>query len=293
MSLVYLNGQFLPRADARLSVDERGFFFGDGVYEVTRVVRGRLFEWDRHARRLARGLRELRIDPGLPLDEIHALHERIIRENRMTEGQGTIYLQITRGAAPRTHYFPPAGTPATVFLSATPFTPPSEARASGVAVVTYPDYRWSRCDLKTVNLLPAVMARQYAADHNGFEAVFVREAVITEGSHTNVFGVIGGEVRTYPNSNFVLPGVTRDVVVEIARELGMPVSETPIYRHEIASLEECFLTGTTSDVMPVVAIDGHPVGSGKPGAITMRLYEALAHRLARTAGQAAAAGASA
>lgn len=290
MSIVYLNGQFLPRTEARLSVDERGFFFGDGVYEVTRVVRGRLFEWERHARRLTRGLRELRIDARLSMDEIYALQERLIRENQMTEGQGTIYLQITRGAAPRTHHFPPPGTPATVFLSASAFTPPNEVRSRGVAAVTYPDYRWSRCDLKTVNLLPAVMAKQFAADHDAFEAIFVRDAVVTEGSHTNVFGVLGGELRTYPNSNFVLPGVTRDVVVELARELGIPVSETPIYQHEIGSLEECFLTGTTSDVMPVVAIDGRPVGAGRPGAIAMRLYEALANKLAQVAGNPAAAG---
>ena len=289
MSIVYLNGQLLPRNEAKLSVDDRGFFFGDGVYEVTRVVRGRLFEWDRHARRLARGLRELRIEAGLDLDTIRSLQERLIRENGMLEGQGTIYLQITRGAAPRTHHFPPAGTPATVFLSASPFTPASEVRARGVAVTTYPDYRWSRCDLKTVNLLPAVMAKQFAADHDAFESIFVREAVITEGSHTNVFGVIDGTVRTYPNSNYVLPGVTRDVVIELAHEAGLPVSETPIYVHEVDALEECFLTGTTSDVMPVVTIDGKTVGSGRPGAITMRLYEALAKRLDAAATPASAA----
>ena len=283
MSIVYLNGQFLPRSEAKLSVDERGFFFGDGVYEVTRVVRGRLFEWDRHAKRLARGLRELRIDAGIDLDTIRSLQERLVRENGILEGQGTVYLQITRGAAPRTHHFPPAGTPATVFLSATSFVPASEVRARGVAVTTYPDYRWSRCDLKTVNLLPAVMAKQFASDHDAFESIFVREAVITEGSHTNVFGVLGGEVRTYPNSNYILPGITRDVVIELAHELSIPVSETPIYLHEVATLEECFLTGTTSDVMPVVTIDGKPVANGRPGAITMRLYEALAQRLADTA----------
>jgi D-alanine transaminase len=283
VSIVYLNGQFLPRNEAKLSVDERGFFFGDGVYEVTRVVRGRLFEWERHARRLARGLRELRIDAGLDLETIRPLQERLIRENQLTEGQGTVYLQITRGAAPRTHHFPPKGTPATVFLSASAFSPASEVRSRGVAVVTYPDYRWSRCDLKTVNLLPAVMAKQFASDNDAFEAIFIREAVVTEGSHTNVFGVIGGELRTYPNSNYVLPGVTRDVVIELAHELRIPVSETPIYRHEIPQLEECFLTGTTSDVMPVVSIDGKVVGTGRPGAITMRLYEALAGRLAAAA----------
>jgi D-alanine transaminase len=209
----------------------------------------------------------------------------------MLEGQGTVYLQITRGAAPRTHHFPPPGTPATVFLSASPFVPPGEIRARGVAVMTYPDYRWSRCDLKTVNLLPAVMAKQFAADHDAFESIFVREAVVTEGSHTNVFGVIEGTVRTYPNSNYVLPGVTRDVVIELAHEAGIPVSETPIYRHEIETLEECFLTGTTSDVMPVVAIDGKPVAKGRPGPITMQLYEALAKRLADAAAKPASAAA--
>lgn len=283
MSIVYLNGQFLPRNEAKLSVDDRGFFFGDGVYEVTRVVRGRLFEWDRHARRLARGLRELRIDAGLDIDTIRTLQERLIRENQLTDGQGTVYLQITRGAAPRTHHFPPRGTPATVFLSASSFTPPNEVRGRGVAVVTYPDYRWSRCDLKTVNLLPAVMAKQFATDNDAFEAVFIRDAVVTEGSHTNIFGVIGGELRTYPASNYVLPGVTRDVVVELAHELRIPVSETPIYKHEIGILEECFLTGTTTDVMPVVSVDGKPVGNGRPGTITMRLYEAIARRLASVA----------
>jgi len=291
VSIVYLNGQFLPRTEAKLSVDDRGFFFGDGVYEVTRVVRGRLFEWDRHAKRLARGLRELRIDAGLDLDTIRSLQERLVQENGILEGQGTVYLQITRGAAPRTHHFPPKGTPATVFLSATSFVPASEVRARGVAVTTYPDYRWSRCDLKTVNLLPAVMAKQFASDHDAFESIFVREAVITEGSHTNVFGVLSGEVRTYPNSNYILPGITRDVVIELAHELGIPVSETPIYLHEVAALEECFLTGTTSDVMPVVTIDGKPVGNGRPGPLTMRLYEALARRLADAAATPAAAAA--
>lgn len=278
-SIVFLNGEFLPRAEARLPVDDRGFFFGDGVYEVTRAVRGSLFEWDRHARRLARGLRELRIDYALDADEMKELHLRLLAENGITDAQATVYLQVTRGVAPRTHRFPPAGTPPTVFLSATAFAPPHDKRKTGVAAVTYPDYRWSRCDLKTVNLLPAVMANQFAHDHGAFESIFVREAALTEGSHTNFFGVIDGEVRTYPNSNYVLPGVTRDVVVELAHDLGIPVSETPIFTHEVASLQEAFVTGTTSDVMPVTSLDGKALGTGAPGAITMRLYHALAARL--------------
>lgn len=278
-SVVYLNGEFLPRSEAKLSVDDRGFFFGDGVYEVTRAIDGQLFESARHMKRLARGLRELRLEPSITLDEIEANSIELLKRNDITQGEGTVYLQITRGAAPRTHHFPPAGTPCTVFLSAQRFAVPHEKRASGVAVVTYPDIRWSRCDIKTVNLLAAVMAKQSAVDHGVFEALFVRESAITEGSHTNVFGVIDGELRTYPASNLILGGVTRDVVLELAHELAMPVSETPFHIHHVGQLQECFLTGTTTDVMPVVTLDGQTIGSGKPGKVTMALYDALAARL--------------
>lgn len=278
-NIVYLNGDYLPRSEARLSVDDRGFFFGDGVYEVTRAVHGRIFEAERHMRRLERGLRELRLDFPGPVETLLEVHERLLHDNNLLEAQATVYLQITRGAAPRTHHFPPAGTPLTIFLSASAFTPPDDARARGVSVVTHPDYRWTRCDLKTVNLLPAVMAKQHAVDHGAFETIFVRDTAITEGSHTNVFAVLDGAVRTYPNSNFVLPGVTRDVVVDLARELGYPVNETPVFIHEIPALQELFLTGTTSDVMPVVRVDGRPVGDGRPGPVAKALHEALVVRL--------------
>ncbi len=278
-SVVYLNGEYLPRSEAKLSVDERGFFFGDGVYEVTRAVDGHLFESGRHMRRLARGLKELRLTPSVSLEEIEAISLELLRRNDITSGEGTVYLQITRGAAPRTHHFPPAGTPCTVFLSAGRFTLPTDKRATGVAVVTYPDIRWSRCDIKTVNLLGAVMAKQYATDHGAFESLFVKESAVTEGSHTNVFGVIDGELRTYPSSNLILPGITRDVVLELAREIGVPVNETPFHIHHIPDLQESFLTGTTTDVMPIASIDGKAVGDGKPGKVTMALYDALAARL--------------
>lgn len=287
-NVVYLNGEYLPRDEAKLSVDERGFLFGDGIYEVTRAIRGRLFEPDRHMRRMVRGLSELRIDAGISPEDVLAIHERLLADNGMGDGEAYIYLQITRGAAPRTHHFPPAGTPATVFLSATRFSPPNEKRVAGVSAVTYPDYRWSRCDLKTVNLLGAVMAKQNAVDHDAFESIFVREAAITEGSHTNVFGVLNGVLRTYPASNYVLPGITRDVVVELAHELGIAVSETPIFVHEIPKLEELFVTGTTSDVMPVVRLDGKMIGRGTPGPVSQALHEALTKRLEAVGGLAGA-----
>jgi D-alanine transaminase len=280
---VYLNGEIVPRSEAKLSIDERGFLFGDGIYEVTRAVGGQLFEPERHLKRLARGLRELRLATPMTDDALLAVQLQLLQENGLTDGEAYIYLQVTRGAAPRTHHFPPAGTPVTVYLTATRFVPAHDKRSAGVTAVTYPDYRWSRCDLKTVNLLPAVMAKQHAVDHGAFESVFVREAVITEGSHTNVFGVIDGELRTYPNSNFILPGVTRDVVVELAHELRIPVSETPIYAHEVPQLTEFFVTGTTSDVMPVVKLDGKTIGTGRPGPVATALYDALAKRLAALA----------
>ena len=277
--VVYLNGEFLPRERATLSVDDRGFIFGDGIYEVTRVVNGRLFEADRHMRRLQYGLRGIGIDPHLTPEQIIDIHYHLIRENGLTSGEGTVYLQITRGAAPRTHYFPPASIPPTVFLSASSFMPNHAQREQGATAVTYPDIRWSRCDLKTVNLLGAVLAKQHAVAAGSLEAVFIRDGVITEGSHTNVFGVIDGELRTYPRSNYILPGITRDVVLELAIEEGVAVRETPIFQQEIGRLDELFVTGTTSDVTPIVQLDGRPVGSGKPGRITSLLAAALDRKL--------------
>jgi D-alanine transaminase len=277
--VVYLNGEFLPRERATLSVDDRGFIFGDGIYEVTRVVNGRLFEANRHMRRLQYGLRGIGIDPRITPDQIIDIHYRLIQENGLTSGEGTVYLQITRGAAPRTHYFPPAGTAPTVFLSASPFTPNKAQREQGATAVTYPDIRWSRCDLKTVNLLGAVLAKQHAVAAGSLEAVFIRDGVITEGSHTNVFGVIDGQLRTYPRSNYILPGITRDVVLELAVEEGINVRETPIFQQEIGRLDELFVTGTTSDVTPIVQLDGRPIGAGTPGPITRQLGAAIDRRL--------------
>lgn len=277
--VVYLNGEFLPRERATLSVDDRGFIFGDGIYEVTRVVNGRLFEAERHMRRLEYGLRGIGIDSRMTPEQILDVHHRLIQENDLTTGQGTIYLQITRGAAPRTHYFPPAGTAPTVFLSASPFTPNDAQRQNGATAVTYPDIRWSRCDLKTVNLLGAVLAKQHAVASGSLEAVFIRDGVITEGSHTNVFGVIDGELRTFPKSNYILSGVTRDVVLELAAEEGVNIREMPILQQEIGRLDELFVTGTTSDVTPIVQLDGRAVGSGMPGPITRQLSAALQRRL--------------
>jgi D-alanine transaminase len=277
---VYLNGAFVPRERASVSVDDRGFLFGDGVYEVTRALDGRLVDHDRHARRLARSLAGIALAPaGLDAAAVQELSERLLAANGLTAGHATVYLQVTRGSAPRTHHYPdPHATPATVYASAARFALPEAARASGVAVITGPDLRWGRCDLKTVNLLPNVMGKQQAVLAGAYEAVFVRDGVVTEGSSTSVFGVVGGELRTHPLTPAVLPGVTREVVLELAAALAVPVREAAMTAGELAAADELFITSTTNDVMPVVRVDGRAAGGGRPGPVTRRLAEAFAAR---------------
>jgi D-alanine transaminase len=279
--VVYLDGRYVSRAEARVSVDDRGFLFGDGAYEVTRAVRGRLFEGERHARRLARTLRGL--DIVVPDAELAALDDmalRLLRENALEDGEAAVYLQVTRGVAvPRTHHFPPAGTRPTIYAAATRFVPPAVLRERGASVITVPDIRWARCDLKTVNLLPNALAKQQAVAAGADEALFVRDGVLLEGAHTNLFAVLDGELRTAPATNYILPGVTRDVVLELARGAGIAVREYPLFAAELPGATELFLTSTTSDVLPVVRVDGRTVGDGAPGTVARRLYELLAARM--------------
>jgi D-alanine transaminase len=278
--LVYLNGSFLPTAEATISSLDRGFMFGDGVYEVWRVIRGRLFEAERHQARLERGLRALRIapPPDAQLDRVIAIGERLFDENRLSDAEATLYVEITRGAAPRTHYFPPADTPPTMLVMASAFTP-SDVRFRGTKAITQPDVRWLRCDIKTIQLLPNVLARQAATEAGASEAIFIRDGVVTEGTHTTVFAVVGGALRTHPADHLVLPGVTRDLVLEIARELDLELREEPIAVAELSRATELFLAGTTTDVTPVIELDGRRVGDGSPGRITVTIRDRLLGRL--------------
>jgi D-alanine transaminase len=281
VSRVYLNGEFLAREDARLSIDDRGFLFGDGVYEVSRAVRGRLFEEDAHWDRLSRGLREIAISVADQVDA-HRLREislRLLDENDLTETDATIYLQITRGAALRTHWFPPAQTAPTIFASARAFEIPRTLRETGASAITHPDVRWSRCDIKSVNLLPNVLAKQRAHEVGAFEAVLLRDGTVTEGASANLFGVVDGELRTHPLSNLILPGITRKVLFELAEELEIPIVERPIRAEELPRLQELFATGTTTDVQPLVTLDGRAVGDGSPGPIGIKLRKALESRM--------------
>jgi D-alanine transaminase len=287
MTTVYLNGEYVPREQAMIPADDRGFIFGDGIYEGVRSIDGKMFEWDAHAERMVKGLTGLLIELGAErVAALQAVCERLVRDNGLTEGDAFLYLQVTRGSAPRTHHFPPTGTPETVYIVATRLTIPKELREKGAKAVTYPDLRWQRCDWKTVNLLGSVLARQVAVEHGAYEAVLMRDGIVTEGAATNVFGVVNGVLRTHPLNAHILPGITRQVVVELIREHGFTLVETPMTEAELRGAEELFLCGTSTDVTPIVTLDGQSIAGGIPGPITVKLRESLEARLYQTAGAA-------
>lgn len=277
--IVYVNGAFVPHSQAKVSVEDRGLNFADGLYEVVRVVGGRAFRLEDHLARLESGLRALEIplDPrgsGLP----DAMMETA-RQNGVTEG--TVYLQVTRGVALREHAFPGAATP-TVIAWARPFAGRTrEEREAGVACITAPDARWAYCEIKTTGLLPNVLASERARRAGAYEAILVREGVVTEGARTSVFAVFGGAVWTHPIRN-ILPGVTRALVLELVKSSGTPAREEPVRANRLREAEEVFLTGTTTEVLPVTRLDGRPVGRGVPGPVARRLAELYLAELERT-----------
>jgi D-alanine transaminase len=275
MGTVYLNGEYLPKDRATISVDDRGFLLSDGIYEVTSAYRGRLFRMEQHMCRLRKGLAALRIeyDPA----ELPEMHASLIAANTLdVEDLAIVYLQITRGAAPRTHHFPPAGTPPTVYAFAQVYHRPESARwERGYEAITVPDRRWARVDIKSIGLLPNVLAQQAAVDQGVSDALLVKDGVALEGSHNNVFAVFDGVVTTHPATHQILQGVAREYVIELAREQGIPVEERPVPLEEMRAADEIFFTGTTTEVRPTVRLDDQPVGSGKVGPVAKALYGAF------------------
>jgi D-alanine transaminase len=269
--IVYLNGNYVPYEDAKISVDDRGFVFADGIYEVARIYDGHFFLLEPHLERLRHGLGELQINADM-VDQIPDIAEQLLERNQMRKGDATLYIQVTRGAAPRAHAFPPASVKPTVFIATKPFkTHPAEYWEKGVGAITVPDTRWSRCDIKSISLLPNVLANQQAKAAGAFEALFVRDQQVIEGSHSNLFGVLDGELLTYASCGHILTGITRLLVVDKAHELGIPLRESGIPADRLFDTTELFLSGTTTEIMPVVRVDGRAIGDGKPGPVTRRL----------------------
>jgi D-alanine transaminase len=271
---VFLGGEFVPGHAAAVSPLDRGFIFADGVYEVIRSYRGRLFERAAHFDRLRRSLREIRIGTDAA-NGIEEIMPDLLERNGLSGSDALIYIQVTRGAAPRRHQFPVPDTVPTVYAHAVPFEPPVEQRSGGIPVILVPDTRWSRCDIKSIALLPNILARQMAEDAGAGEAVFVRDGIVTEGSSSTFCAVFSGTVVAHPESNVVLPGITRRVVFDLCSRNGIPVSERPFRAEELPRAAEMMVLSTIREVMPVVSIDGAAVGDGTPGQLTRRIQAAF------------------
>lgn len=265
----FVNGQFLPLLETRVSVEDRGFQFGDGVYEVIRTYGGKPFHLEAHLARLDRSAHAIRLSPPFSVREWAGF----VAEGLTRAGyeESKVYIQLTRGVAPRDHRFPER-VRATAVMTVRKMQPLDPVlQANGVAVVTTEDLRWARCDIKSVNLLPNVLARQRAVEAGAFEAIFVRSREVAEGAVSNIMLVRQGTLITPPEGDRILSGVTRALVLELARREGIPVRERAVSVEELRAADEVLLTGTTVEVLPVVQVDGAPVGSGKPGALTRRL----------------------
>jgi D-alanine transaminase len=273
-ALANLNGELMPLSQAKISALDRGFLFGDAVYEVLRVYRGRPWLEDEHFQRLERSLRAIRFGE-IDLGQLRRRMRETIAAGPFQEA--TVYIQITRGAAPRAHAFP-VGVAPLEFLFVQEFHDTyASARQTGVAVITQPDVRWDRCDIKSTNLLGNILAMQVAQEAGCAEALlYLPDGTLTEGTHTSFFAVKGGALLTVPMSTAILPGITRGLLLRLAAKVGIPVREQILMRAEVPSLAELFLTGTTSEVLPIVRVDASAIKDGKPGPITRRLQRAYA-----------------
>jgi D-alanine transaminase len=276
--IAYVAGQYLPHRRAAVHIEDRGYQFADGVYEVIAVVGGRLVDERPHIERLKRSLGELRIPMPIGEAALKIVMREVVRRNGVDNG--IIYLQITRGAAPREHAFPKVVKPTLVITSKRTKPPDPKFGRDGIAVITVPDIRWQRCDIKSVSLVANVLGKQQAREAGAYEAWQVdHEGMITEGTSTNAWIVtMDGAVVTRATDNSILSGVTRLAVLDIIRREGLKFIERPFSVAEAKAAREAFLTSTTADLLPVVSIDGEPIANGKPGSVSDKLRAAyLAH----------------
>mgnify|MGYP006286857323 CR=1 FL=1 len=272
---VYFNGSFMDKADVSISPDDRGFVFGDGVYEVVRAEDGALFRLDDHQWRLARSLEAIRLDDAVDTDALWTDIHELLSRTSLDTGRAKVYLQITRGAAPRQHAFPDPPVEPTVYARAEAHEPPLDKWRNGVKVILRPDQRWARCDIKSLNYLPNVLANQAAQESDAYEALLVRDGFVTEGSHSSVAAVFDGTVTVHPFTNRTLPSITRTVMLELCDDLGRPVEEFPVAVDDLPDADELFLMGTTTGIMPIVQVDDWTVGDGTPGPVAQELLEAF------------------
>lgn len=269
MVIVYANGQWVNENDAVIPVDERGHQFGDGIYEVTRIYEGKPFMMREHVERLVKSAEAIRMDLGMTVEEIESLMMEAVE--RSGEKNCDVYIQITRGIAKRGHLFPKDVKPSITMTVRPMEVIAMEERLAGKTAIFHEDERWKNCYIKSLNLLPNILAKQVANDAGAYEAILIRDGYVTEGTSSNIFIVQNGELVTRPLSNYILAGITRMRVEQLAEQLNIPFVEREFTKEDVLEAEEVFMTSTTNEVLPLVEIDGTTIGSGVAGPVTERV----------------------
>ena len=274
MAIVYLNGEYLPSEKAMVSVEDRGFLFADGIYEVVRYYGGRPFQFDAHFKRLEHSAEGAQLPLAPAVAGLRQIIERLLADNNLHDTN--VYIECTRGVArPRTHAFPAQPNPSLLVMPLPIHALPANALTQGVKAITVPDVRWARCDIKSIMLLPNVMAKTEARGRGAFEAIMVRDGIVTEGSSTNIFAVLEDTLVTHPLDHHILGGITRQVTLALAAGLELKVRESGFTLEQMYGAREVFLTSTTSEVLPITQVDDRTIHHGAPGPVTLRLYEAF------------------
>ncbi|HLN55447.1 MAG TPA: aminotransferase class IV [Bacteroidales bacterium] len=272
MEIVYFNGNFIPKEEVSISPDDRGFLFADGIYEVVRWYGKAFYDIDGHVKRLKRSLGELNIN-WTSADVFPSIAERLVSDNNLVSEASMVYLQVTRGVARRSHYFPVPVVQPTAYAFAFRFSPDEEGFRNGIRAILKPDIRWTRCDIKSIALLPNTMGFNEAYTGGYKECIFVRDGLVTEGAHSNIFFVKDGAVITHPESNFILSGISRKNVIRMAHVSGIKVTEEPLNEDALKDIHESFITNTSSEITPVTELGGITIGNGEPGPVTRKLQE--------------------
>ncbi len=272
MEIAYFNGEFIPKEDVKISPDDRGFLFADGIYEVVKWYKGFFYDMDGHLSRLKRSLREIRIvwDES---EMFPSIAHDLIKQNKLENQSALLYIQITRGVAKRTHNFPSSGVPPTVYSNAWGYKSDNNIYETGIKVMLKEEIRWSRCDIKSISLLANTISFQEAYEKGLKESVFVRNGSITEGSHSNIFFVIDKTLYTHPESNFILSGITRKNIIRIAQQSGINFKEEAVPESRLRFAQEAFITNTSAEVTPVIEAGGITIGDGTPGPVTRLIRE--------------------
>ncbi|WP_160723089.1 D-amino-acid transaminase [Bacillus sp. USDA818B3_A] len=269
---ILLNNRIVPRESFSVDIEDRGFQFGDGIYEVIRIYDGVFFEWEAHFERLIRSAKELMLPLPQAIDILYENLQLLLKESQITDG--SVYIQITRGTAPRFHAFPEKTEP-TLVAYVREMKRPLEQIRNGIKVITAEDIRWLRVDIKSLNLLGNVLARQKAVEQGAAEAILIRDGVVTEGSSSNVFAIKGNLCYTHPANHLILNGITRQVVLRLIKNTNLTLRETPFTMEELIEMDEVFITNTGQEVCPVIQIDEVKIGKGSPGFYTRQLQSAF------------------